>query len=477
FVESGLPYGTSWSVTYNGVTKSSTSSLITFNATSTPQSFSVPRINTSTCNYAPSPSAGSVAGGSIQIVSFTCSTVISTGSSTTVTFVESGLPYGTSWSVTYNGVTKSSTSSLITFNATSTPQSFSVPQVTNPFVYNPSPSSGSVAGGSIQIVSFTLPVINITNTQNVATPYPFQQMINVSSSSPIWPYINTNQTSAFGQNVEFIYPGGLVIPSWLESYSTTHAIWWVKILSIPANSSIIIYAKIAPKSTNLFNSKTTGEAPQLSPTYAEYDDGANVFTFYDNFAGKSLNTSKWVANGANYSVSDGLTYRTNPFETLLLSKTSFTEPYVIDWYGYATAGSYGGLYFDAQADTANSNANLWEQEGSNPYSSDRLLQIIPGVVTVLYCLWGSTINGNYNVYTLLAGNTTVSIQVNYNTQLTEYTLQASCSDSLTYSLGYSAYTSGYFGPAQTTGGDVEFWQWVRVRAYPPNGVMPKVSIG
>ena len=42
---------------------------------------------------------------------------------------------------------------------------------------------------------------------------------------------------------------------------------------------------IASTSINLFNTVNDGEAPQLSPTYAEYDDGANVFNFYSDFKG------------------------------------------------------------------------------------------------------------------------------------------------------------------------------------------------
>ena len=40
-------------------------------------------------------------------------------------------------------------------------------------------------------------------------------------------------------------------------------------------------------STN-FDKNYWGEAPSLSGTYGQYDNGANVFTFYDNFAGASL---------------------------------------------------------------------------------------------------------------------------------------------------------------------------------------------
>ncbi len=107
--------------------------------------------------------------------------------------------------------------------------------------------------------------ITLTNNQNTSTPSPFQQMINVSNSTSIWSYINTSPTS-FGQNVEFFYPNGTIIPSWLESYNTTkgNAIWWIKVGSIGSHYSNTIYIGFASKSTNLLNTINDGEAPELS---------------------------------------------------------------------------------------------------------------------------------------------------------------------------------------------------------------------
>ena len=39
--------------------------------------------------------------------------------------------------------------------------------------------------------------LNISNSQSTATPNPFQQMINITSSDNGWTYINTNQTTSF----------------------------------------------------------------------------------------------------------------------------------------------------------------------------------------------------------------------------------------------------------------------------------------
>jgi len=66
-------------------------------------------------------------------------------------------------------------------------------------------------------------------------------------------------------------------------------------------------------SSVMSSSGPTGEAPQLSPSYGQYDDGASVFSFYDNFAGTSLNTNIWIAvtTGGSVTVNNGVTIQDN----------------------------------------------------------------------------------------------------------------------------------------------------------------------
>lgn len=147
----------------------------------------------------------------------------------------------------------------------------------------------------------------IKNSQSSATPNPFQQMINISSFASFWSYINT--TSGYiGSNVVFFWSNGTVIPSWMENYYSSHTspyiLWWIKLAAgIPASSSITIYVGIGSMSTNYYSTylNTVGEAPQLSPSYAEYDSGANVFNNYWNFAGTSL-PSGWTEQVATGSI-------------------------------------------------------------------------------------------------------------------------------------------------------------------------------
>jgi hypothetical protein len=315
-----------------------------------------------------------------------------------------------------------------------------------------------------------VPITN-TNTQFVATPSPFQQIVNVTSSNPLWSYINT--TSGYvASNVVFFYANGTVIPSWLESYNSSHnpsyMLFWINLKGgIPASSSVTIYMGVGSLTTNYYSiyQGTVGEAPELSPTYGQYDSGANVFLFYDNFAGTSLNTNKWVTNGltSGYTVNNGLTYDPDTNYNQLDTAVSFSAPYVIDYYGKA-GNSDSGFFFNIAYQEANSSSRWgWYQRPNTYY--DQIAEIVNGS-TVYGPTWGpGSYDGNMHVYTLELGPSD-----NPQTMLIDY------SKPVRFNNAPSTITSGYFGPRLFSGTPL-FWQWVRVRAYPPNGVMPSVSFG
>ena len=126
--------------------------------------------------------------------------------------------------------------------------------------------------------------------------------------------INSSSYSAYEsgnlRNVEFLYHNGSVIPSWLESgayNSSFSTVYWLKLDNgIPANSNLSILLGFASKNTRLMDGITVGEAPGVSHVYGKYDNGANIFRFYDNFSGTSLNGSSWVSNDTIRYVNDGL---------------------------------------------------------------------------------------------------------------------------------------------------------------------------
>jgi len=145
FSESGLPSGTSWSVTFNGVTRTSSAPRIMFYATSGSYPFSVGALT----GYLVTPTQGTITttpGGSTANILFQ--------PIYTVTLNESGLASGTPWTAVFGGVERTSATTSITFSVTAGTYAFQVPSVTG---YTVSPSSGSVtvSGGYTLLVTFT----------------------------------------------------------------------------------------------------------------------------------------------------------------------------------------------------------------------------------------------------------------------------------------------------------------------------------
>jgi len=294
--------------------------------------------------------------------------------------------------------------------------------------------------------------VNITNSQTTATPSPFQQMINITESS-FSSYIAYNNNFA---NFEYFYANGTIIPAWIESNSSGKLITWAKLTpSIAASGKLTIYLGFVNKTTNLLSSSGTsgiGEAPQLSSTYAEYDDGVRVFNVYQNFAGSSC-PSGWscqsgakIDNGAILNGAD-------------INSTSAYSPQILDAYVVSTFGNVKGEAIEYFTNSKNNAFNI-----NQPYWLNGNI--------------GSTVNGNITantngIPTTFTGPYIQSLGWNGSTlywwadYTNEYTEGTSLSSSSPYYLQISAWPSGV--PAVI--------QWVRTRAFPPNGVMPSVSFG
>jgi len=111
------------------------------------------------------------------------------------------------------------------------------------------------------------------NSGNNLTDY--QVMIQLTSSWDGWSYVKSD-----GSDIYFTDSSGNPLYFWFESwdYTNKNAIIWVKIPSIPANSTVRIYLHYAG----------------INP-YSSYRNGDNVFIFFDDFRGQtSLNTNKWI---------------------------------------------------------------------------------------------------------------------------------------------------------------------------------------
>ncbi len=150
----------------------------------------------------------------------------------------------------------------------------------------PMPSGPTIPSGVVAYVP-----IGLTNSQSSAVAGGTQIMLNVDWSS-YSAYLN-----AQASNVVFFDSAGNSLNAWMETFVSTSDVAdvvWVQLNStgIPASSTRTIYMGFYSTSTNNFNPNGNwGEAPTITATYGQYDNGAQVFTFYDDFAGTSINSA------------------------------------------------------------------------------------------------------------------------------------------------------------------------------------------
>ena len=164
FTESGLPGGISWSVTFNGTPGTSSTSSIVFNSllnNTTGYAFTVGAVS----GYTASPSSGFVVVNGTNVTRAIAFTKSSGPTQYTVTFAESGLPSGTSWSVILNGTTKTSTTTTLAFSEPNNTYTYTVVGVPG---YTDNPSSGSItanggpAGASIKFTAIPAGSYSVT---------------------------------------------------------------------------------------------------------------------------------------------------------------------------------------------------------------------------------------------------------------------------------------------------------------------------
>jgi hypothetical protein len=308
--------------------------------------------------------------------------------------------------------------------------------------------------------------ITLVNSQSASTPAPFQQMIQ----API----------LFRNGVRFWSPTDGWLYAWLESISNDIGTIWVKILSsIPANGTYQLY--MIQDSTLPMDGVYWGEAPQLSSTYAQYDNGALVFNFYDNFAGTSL-SSKWTSfattsGGPSYSVNNGLiesgaSTSSGTWEAIHVYTTSTYTPSTLEVYvstftgtsisavfkiGYATTAPTSG------GDSGSQDWYAYDWEEAIGYMLEKVVSGGWSGLGSRNYAWSA---GIYSLYWPATGNEEGTF--NYS----NYVI-SSTNSSLTWG---PSYIDLKFQTTSTTSSEV-IYQWVRTRAYPPDGVMPSASLG
>ncbi|MFY9717715.1 MAG: thermopsin family protease [Thermoplasmata archaeon] len=171
FTESGLPGGTSWHVTILGVTESSTTATVTF--TEVPNGAYAYGIGAVPGYHTTSTGTATVDGAAHSVP------IVFAQTTYTASFTESGLPSGTSWSVTLNSNEQSATGTSIGFSEANGTFSYTVSPVAG---YQASPTSGSVTvnGASVSVgVTFTPVTYTISFSESgLPSGETFQVMLN-----------------------------------------------------------------------------------------------------------------------------------------------------------------------------------------------------------------------------------------------------------------------------------------------------------
>ncbi len=332
--------------------------------------------------------------------------------------------------------------------------------------------TGSTTTSAVVAASY-IPIV-IRNSQPNATPLGFQEMIVVPSS-------NYSKYMADGwNNVEFsTLPGGKgeIVPAWIESNATSSSNATVVWLKLPApispNNETTIYMDFMGFQT-LSRNGPLGEAPQLSPLYAQYDNGGKIFNFYENFAGTNLNSSMWTNDSAFSSnpirVADGLTIGRSTSNQdngygAVMSVRAFGQG-VLDFYGTIAGNSTRPHYQDVGLVPASENnaCNLIDV-GSFYGPHQNGLEVVDSYCNAKYSAglrFGSpTI---YSIFVPSIDPASVTATVNYSSPLTI----GFTSVTLPQTIGFENQGDvGNLGPIY----------WIRQRDYPPGGVMPSARMG
>lgn len=196
FSESGLSTGSVWSVTLNGSAENSTGTSIHFAVANGTYAYTVGAV----VGYSSTPSSGSV---TVAGAATSQAVVFSSAPKGTysVTFSESGLATGTSWSVQLAASTQRSTGSTDVFSESNGTYAFSVGA---PSGYSASPSTGTVTvagAATTTAVAFTYSSgpLDSSITHVVLIPLENEEVTNVWAAGPYERYL----ASTFGNVTQF----------------------------------------------------------------------------------------------------------------------------------------------------------------------------------------------------------------------------------------------------------------------------------
>ncbi len=310
--------------------------------------------------------------------------------------------------------------------------------------------------------------ITLTNN-NGATATPFQQMLKIDSAD-YSQYINSGWS-----NVEFTTGNGMagspgnILQAWVESGASntgTGTVVWVNMPNGVPSGTSNIYMNFMSYNV-MTSSGPTGEAPQLSPAYAQYDNGALVFPFYENFAGTQL-INMQTGSGSTQTINNGLTIASQPYNTILYSLDTYSPVNtIVEMDNWVT--DHSGALSNFAIGEANSISTsgvgylAWDEfEPSVSYPSMR--KATAGCCSLTY-LEGGTSTTPGSTITGFLWDATGTENAWFNYTASSITTTDSSYPQVNSYIMYFGQAGGYDGGTY----------WIRTRTYPPAGVMPSAS--
>jgi hypothetical protein len=284
----------------------------------------------------------------------------------------------------------------------------------------------------------------------------FQQLINWDPST-YSTYLNTDC-----QNHSWQDGAGNLLDSWFETpsatSSSTSVYEWVV---LPNSTATKIYLVFSATTASGYSTTHTGVQPNYSTTYGQYDNGASVFSFYDNFAGTTL-SSKWTVVNSGQTVNNGMSQGTTAPSIYSTSYTLNPQNTVTEAYAYVNTPLASNANDGFISVTIISNSHHTYNSGGY-YLCD--YNGTAGTDTALDTAASNSSPSVWSVWYSAAA--TGSAMVNYGTPVTLTT------DIPTITAG--AVQLSVHNGAATAG--TQYFTWVRTRANPPSSTMPTTTFG
>jgi hypothetical protein len=336
----------------------------------------------------------------------------------------------------------------------------------------------SIGGGSVNpSVQIYVP-ITITNSQSSNTPSPFQEYVTFNPSS-----YSQYEANDLG-NIRF-YQGPIgtnELYSWCEigcSNSSTSSVFWIRLPSgIAASTAITVNMSFGTTATRTteYDDNFAGEASNFTTTFGKYDNGANVFLYYNN--GQTLPS----INSGSYGGAS-LSSQTNPqgitSNTIDISVNQFYPVWVTTpissgdnvimegWVGPSSGAADIGYSLRGSSATA-----AYGYTGQRWNGPAIWIMLYNGITNTGLTDSGSDLANAWGWDQFsVSGNTLTDILYTGAPPEMGGSLYSSASTTNT-ELGSA---STYIGYAAWSG--TNYWYTTRARAYPPGGTMPGYSVG